>query len=280
MKQICTIGISKKTYFKDLEIYCSKKGYELSFLKYKDISTYTDEKDGLFMEHRLNDLLSYDVYFLFNSSNPFLYQNAVNLKKFLHQKGKKVIHNILNSSNYISTIRKLENAGVKHSEYVSTFGLKAAKDALIELSHPAKIVINSHYTEYSEDWTESTDLIRSKLPVENVILQPDLPEYKHYLVYFLSDEIISIIEKTISYRKKKRYIKLEKAVDNKKISEEITNMALKISKITKLNFGRYEVLDKDGNLLLKNIKPFPKYKSLEKQIGLNFALKVYTNLVN
>lgn len=275
--RICLIGNVKKRYYSDLKTFCTHNKYSFTFMRSKDLYIEWENSNEIKIEHRYKDFLDFDIYFIHSEAFSKFSSTDV-IEDYLENAGKKVISNNLTYLNYMNLVKKLLKQNITFHPFSVAHSLKAARDLLIEYKHPVNMIINYSKKEYSEDWTESYDILRTYKPIDTVIISTEILSQPIFQVYFVGNTIKKVLKKETYYQKKlKKYkVKLLKQSSYKQYEKFFKQ----VIKLTGINFGLIEFFDDGNNVSVIDIKSFPKYGKLLKLSKMNFAHEIYHENLN
>jgi glutathione synthase/RimK-type ligase-like ATP-grasp enzyme len=278
--KICIIGPKESREVKLLRAAAETR--ELECKRIDLIDVYFETKGTDFAAyHRKIELLDYDV-FIFRVNSKYSW-NILMLAEYLHQKGKKIVDGCLASERCFNeaSLFKLAQNGVAQAETYQTVGIKSARDILMEIEHPITIKFEKTSKDgnketkviFSDDWTESYDLVRTNKNKEftfRTVVNTD-----HYFkVYVIGDEVVGGLCKRLTEDTFK--LNYSKNVKSKSITvtDAMADISLRACKALSIQIASVDLVVVDGQISILDVHRAPKFVKFQKLSNVDFADRV------
>lgn len=273
--KLCIIGPKDSNETAQIKILAEDRGYECKRVYMPDI--YFEISGGEFnVHHRKFELLEFDV-FLFRGISKNL-SEALLLAKYLSDKGKVIVDDSLARNHYdnLNLYKSFIKNNIPQLNQYQTNSLKAARDILMEISHPILIKSNDNNRKnivISEEWTDSYDLVRTSKEKKFTFIEY-IPARSFYRVFIVGDEVIGGLHKEILDDEPKldHSIKTKNRVAD--LSEEIKDVALRASRAAEFEICSVDILPDPTSNYVLNVKRAPRFTKFERVTGIDFVGKM------
>ncbi len=234
----------------------------------------TDE--GLKVEHRKFDLKDFDVI-IFRKIHPFDSEIASITAKYLISIGKRVIdESILIPNSSLLDLEKLANAKVPLMNRVITPSIKSSRDVLMDFEHPVIVkpldLPSDRYT-FSEDWTESFDIVRSEKSKRYEIIKAVQNE-GYIKIYLIGFQIIGAIKRKSIDPEAKLNLgrKFKSAKYN--VDENLQKIAVNAAESVGYEICSIDLVETDTGWRVIELDRAPNFSTFNKIYNSKFETKI------
>lgn len=228
--------------------------------------------EGIKVEHRKFDLNEFDI-FIFRKVNSAESEIASIAAKYLHDKGKKIIdESVLIPNNDILDLEKLSKANLPLLKRVITPSIKSSRDVLMEFEHPVIVkpldLSPERYT-YSEDWTESYDIVRTEKSKKYEIIQA-INTDTYTRVYMVGFDVIGAIKRRGTDPEKK--LNLAKKTLNQivELSGDIKAVCSRAAKTVSYEICSIDIVEDNEEIKIIELDRSPKFSTFNKLFNPKF----------
>lgn len=258
-----------------IKVEAEKRGHSCRRMRLADLFIEVSS-EGIKVQHRKVDLNDFDV-FIFRKTSSSESEIASITAKYLKDSGKKIIdESVLIPNNELLDLEKLSKANLPLLKRVITPSMKSSRDVLMEFEHPVIVKpldLSSERYSFSEDWTESYDIVRTEKSRKYEIIQAmDTDTYTR--VFVIGFEVAGAMERKSADPEKR--LNLSRKTFNTKIDlddagkEICTNAAKSVG----YEVCTVDLVQTEEGWKIIELDRSPKFASFNKLFGEKFEGKM------